>query len=148
MVQGGVLRPDAQRRRRRLLDLSDQEQFTAPSNILSATGTNNANYYNGDYTDPTNYLTPVGAFADSPGPYGTYDMGGDVWQWNEANSRALTTVGCVAGRSSTTRTTWPRPPGTATVPTVEYNGVGFRVASEAFLSPVASPCSLRARLPV
>ena len=24
-------------------------------------------------------------FASSPGPYGTYDMGGDVFQWNEAN---------------------------------------------------------------
>jgi len=55
---------------------------TAPSNVLSAIGTNNANY---NYTDPTNYLTPVGAFAASPGPYGTYDMGGDVYQWNEAN---------------------------------------------------------------
>ncbi|MGO9113338.1 MAG: SUMF1/EgtB/PvdO family nonheme iron enzyme [Thermoguttaceae bacterium] len=56
----------------------------APSNVLSATGTNNANFYNGGYTDPVNHLTPVGAFAASPGPYGTYDMGGDVWQWNEA----------------------------------------------------------------
>ena len=27
---------------------------TAPSNVLSATGTNNANYYNGGYSDPTN----------------------------------------------------------------------------------------------
>lgn len=61
-----------------------------PSNVLSATGANNANFdstTNADsagYTDPTNFLTPVGAFAASPGPYGTYDMGGDVWQWNEA----------------------------------------------------------------
>ena len=37
-----------------------------------------------DYTDSTNLLTPVGAFAASPGPYGTFDMGGDVFQWNEA----------------------------------------------------------------
>jgi hypothetical protein len=56
----------------------------APSNVLSATGTNNANYFNGGDTDPTNLLTPVGAFAASPGPYGTYDMGGDVFEWNEA----------------------------------------------------------------
>jgi hypothetical protein len=58
---------------------------TEPSNVLSSTGTNNANYYNTGYTDPTNYLTVVGAFAASPGPYGTYDMGGDVFQWNEAS---------------------------------------------------------------
>jgi len=57
---------------------------TQPSNVLSATGTNNANYYNGGYTDPTNYLTPVGAFADTTSPYGAYDMGGDVFQWNES----------------------------------------------------------------
>jgi formylglycine-generating enzyme len=56
---------------------------TPPSNVLSAAGTNNANFYDGGYTDPTNWLTPVGAFAASPGPYGTYDMGGNVWQWNE-----------------------------------------------------------------
>jgi formylglycine-generating enzyme required for sulfatase activity len=55
-----------------------------PSNTLSATGTDNANYFSGAYSDPTNYLTPVGAFAASPGPYGTYDMGGDVWQWTES----------------------------------------------------------------
>jgi formylglycine-generating enzyme required for sulfatase activity len=55
---------------------------TEPSNVLSSTGTNNANY---DNTDPTNGLTVVGAFTSSPGPYGTYDMGGDVWQWNEAS---------------------------------------------------------------
>ena len=47
-------------------------------------------YPKSNYTDPTNYLTPVGAFSASPGPYGTYDMGGDVLQWDEAND------GCVA----------------------------------------------------
>jgi formylglycine-generating enzyme required for sulfatase activity len=56
---------------------------TEPSNLLSQTGTNNANFYYGGFSDRTRYLTTVGYFADSPGPYGTFDMGGDVWQWNE-----------------------------------------------------------------
>jgi formylglycine-generating enzyme required for sulfatase activity len=55
-----------------------------PSNVLSATGTNNANYATtSNFTDPINFLTPVGAFASSPSHYGTFDMGGDVWQWEE-----------------------------------------------------------------
>jgi sulfatase modifying factor 1 len=58
---------------------------TTPSNALSPAGTNNANFMLADreYADPTNFLTPVGFFAGSPGPYGTFDMGGNVNQWNE-----------------------------------------------------------------
>jgi formylglycine-generating enzyme required for sulfatase activity len=57
---------------------------TLPGNTLPDTG-NNANYEsNGNYADPLNILTPVGDFSESPGPYGTYDMAGDVFQWNEA----------------------------------------------------------------
>ena len=61
---------------------------TAPINTLPDPG-NHANFYdsadtgNGGYTDPINYLTPVGSFVNSPGSYGTYDMGGDVSQWTE-----------------------------------------------------------------
>jgi formylglycine-generating enzyme required for sulfatase activity len=64
---------------------------SVPSNVLSATGTNNTNYYdyygtgNGGYTDPVNYLTAVGAFAASPSAYGTFDQGGDVFQWNDTS---------------------------------------------------------------
>jgi formylglycine-generating enzyme len=55
-----------------------------PHNSLAnaATDPNDANYYNG-FTDPTNFLTAVGTFAASPSAYGTYDQGGDVWQWND-----------------------------------------------------------------
>lgn len=67
---------------------------TAPINTLPDTG-NHANFYdifgtgNHGYTDPTNIYTPVGSFVLSPGPYGTYDMGGDVMQWNEAKVNGL-----------------------------------------------------------
>jgi formylglycine-generating enzyme len=49
-----------------------------PSSVLSSTGTNNANY--GD--NQTDYtflrLTEVGMLAGSPGPYGTFDQGGNI----------------------------------------------------------------------
>jgi len=64
---------------------------STPSNVLSATGTNNANFglsFVGPptygLTDPTNLLTAVGAFADSPSHYGTFDQSGDVDQWDES----------------------------------------------------------------
>jgi formylglycine-generating enzyme len=63
---------------------------TTPSNVLSATGTNNANFLLAGvgpptfgYTDPLNYVTAVGAFTDSPSHYGTYDQSGEVDEWNE-----------------------------------------------------------------
>jgi formylglycine-generating enzyme required for sulfatase activity len=57
---------------------------TAPGNTLPDSG-NNANHYNGDFLDTTNWLSPVGVFVDSPSPYGTYDQGGDVYEFNETN---------------------------------------------------------------
>lgn len=98
-----------------------------PSNILSATGTNNANYYDEiSYTDPVNLVTPVGAFAASPSPYGAYDMGGNVGQWNETIASLTSRVirggglgGPLYGLSSSARGEMD--------PTFYY--VGLRVAS-------------------
>jgi formylglycine-generating enzyme len=58
-----------------------------PNNVLSETAPNSANYFTCTTctTDPTNHMSPVGAFAASPGPYGTYDQGGNVNQWNETS---------------------------------------------------------------
>jgi formylglycine-generating enzyme len=100
----------------------------APSNVLSATETNNANYYDNSYTDPTNRLTPVGAFAASPGPYGTYDMSGDVWQWNEAiigGARGLRGGDCWLSADYLTSSyrSYNSPPEEG------WGTVGFRVAS-------------------
>ena len=59
-----------------------------PTNLLASAGTstNAANFFGSDYSDSSNLLTPAGTFTDSPGAYGTYDMGGDVYQWNETSA--------------------------------------------------------------
>lgn len=56
-----------------------------PSNALSITGTNNANYYWAGYTiGAPYYRTEVGAFSNSASPYGTRDQAGNVREWTEA----------------------------------------------------------------
>lgn len=57
---------------------------TTPSNaLLSSDPGNNANFYQGGYTDALYRRTEVGAFSNSYGPYGTFDQGGNVFEWNE-----------------------------------------------------------------
>jgi formylglycine-generating enzyme required for sulfatase activity len=36
------------------------------------------------FSTSQNYLTDVGAYTSSTSPYGTFDQGGNVWEWNEA----------------------------------------------------------------
>ncbi len=113
-----------------------------PSNILSSTGTNNANFYdyngtgNHGRTDALNKLTPVGAFAASPGPYDTFDMGGICCQWTEA----VISVSTRGLRSGSWHTGSDKLAASARVydfsPTWADNRTGFRVAS------VPEPCSI------
>jgi formylglycine-generating enzyme required for sulfatase activity len=50
------------------------------------------NGFNGGYavtnsttlSDSQNYLTPVGAFTQGDSYYGTFDQGGNVFEWNDA----------------------------------------------------------------
>ncbi len=48
---------------------------------------NNANYYDDSPPmpiDSPHYATMVGEFELSRSPYGTFDQGGNVWEWNES----------------------------------------------------------------
>jgi formylglycine-generating enzyme required for sulfatase activity len=64
---------------------------SAPGNAVGG-GTNQANSINGSvysatqsgsYSATQNYLTNVGAFTNSASAYGTYDQGGNAFQWND-----------------------------------------------------------------
>ncbi len=58
-----------------------------PSNMLGnpTDPGNNATYNHGGYTIGSPYYrTEVGAHENSDSPYGTFDQGGNVWEWNEA----------------------------------------------------------------
>ncbi len=60
---------------------------TAPGQDMADASGNNANYYTAPYAYPIDspyYTTVVGEFQNSASPYGTFDQGGNVWEWNEA----------------------------------------------------------------
>jgi formylglycine-generating enzyme required for sulfatase activity len=60
---------------------------STPSNdLLTPDGGNNANFWqDGGYTIGSPYYrTAVGEFELSDSPYGTFDQGGNVFEWNEA----------------------------------------------------------------
>jgi len=85
---------------------------------------NNANYYTAPYA--ASYTTVAGEFQNSDSPYGTFDQGGNVREWNEAiihvyrGLRGGSFIGSgsdlhAAGRSND-------------FPTYEIFGIGFRVS--------------------
>jgi sulfatase modifying factor 1 len=108
---------------------------SAPGNMVGSSP-NQANYNNGvfsvtqssSYSSSLNYLTPGGAYSASASSYGTYDQGGDVFQWNEAvigSSRGLRGGSWYysGGHLESSARGY-----VATVgPTYENNDVGFRV---------------------
>ena len=57
-----------------------------PSNdLVDPDPGNNATFYDGGYTIGSPYYrTEVGAHENSDSPYGTFDQGGNVWEWNES----------------------------------------------------------------
>ncbi len=56
-----------------------------PGRDLADVSGNNANYYGDPYPIQSPYYTTIaGQFQNSPSPYGTFDQGGNVFEWNES----------------------------------------------------------------
>jgi formylglycine-generating enzyme required for sulfatase activity len=75
-----------------------------------------------------NYLSPVGSFQKSVSYYGTYDQGGDVYQWNDALIGSLAR-GARGGQWSFPVKDLESNDRESRDATAGNNGVGFRVAS-------------------
>jgi formylglycine-generating enzyme len=116
---------------------------SAPGNIIGS-GTNQANYYAGDYavTQSTsysgiqNYLTDVGAFTNSASFYGTFDQSGNVFQWNDLDGLAPSgsSRGLRGGGWGSFAFSLASSDRVTTGPSSEGSDIGFRLAS-----PVAVP---------
>jgi sulfatase modifying factor 1 len=102
---------------------------TAPGQDMADASGNNANYYTAPYAFPIDsgkYTTVAGEFQNSDSPYGTFDQGGNVWEWNEAvfgSSRGL------RGGSFSSNDYYLRAASRDNnSPTYEGSSLGFRVA--------------------
>jgi autotransporter-associated beta strand protein len=112
---------------------------TTPTSAPPGSTPNTANFYSNGYavtgsagrSDSQSYLTDVGAYTASASPYGTFDQGGDVVQWNEAltthpsgSARGLRGGGW-SGSAEFLQSLF----GTDGFPTLVGSNVGFRVAN-------------------
>jgi formylglycine-generating enzyme len=112
---------------------------TFPGHDMADANGNNANFYEFGSTwpsDPPYYTTLVGEFQNSAGPYGTFDQGGNVWEWNQSvlgqwqgvslRGRRGGSFGGFTGYASGDMAAFSR---NGDYVLQEYDDIGFRVAS-------------------
>jgi formylglycine-generating enzyme required for sulfatase activity len=104
-----------------------------PNNTITTPDSgNSANFYgtvnDGSWsTGSPYYRTLAGEFENSGSPYGTFDQGGNVWEWNEAvigTCRGLRGESCFLGDESHLRATYRG----YYLPLDEQADIGFRVS--------------------
>jgi formylglycine-generating enzyme required for sulfatase activity len=96
---------------------------TAPAAAVPPGGANSANFLS-----VASGLTDAGAYVNAVSPYGTFDQGGNVWEWTE--TVALLESRGVAGGSWINTASFLSAPNqnNSTLASGEFNTIGFRVA--------------------
>ena len=102
---------------------------SVPSNVLGEPTDpgNNATFYDDGYTNDIPYSTEFGAHENSDSPYGTFDQGGNVWEWNQViigSYRGMRGGGFYSLDGSSNLLASSR---YSHYPTGEGNDIGFRV---------------------
>lgn len=88
-----------------------------------ASDTINVNKAN--YANYLGHTTDVGSYLDSPGAYGTFDQGGNLWEWNEAITGSYR--GFRGGSTSSMNTSLQSTSRDNYIPSYETYLLGFRV---------------------
>ena len=97
-----------------------------PLTLAPPGNSNSGNFQYVGYDGKASYLTDVGAYSSSLSPFGSFDMGGDVWQWNDTNDIG----GNVRGGGFINLSSFSAAStNNAFAPDLENLAVGFRVAS-------------------
>lgn len=116
---------------------------SAPGNMIGG-APSQANYYgdSGTYSltqspflvDNQNYLTNVGAFSNSSSFYGTFDQGGNAYEWNDLTGAAGSLRSLRSGFFQSNQGDLTVLDRYVSVPVANFSGSGFRLAA-----PVSSP---------
>ena len=97
---------------------------SAPTAEAPAGGSNSANF-----SFSLGDLTDAGAYVDSDSPYGTFDQGGNVSEWNESLVSGSLRGFRGGSLSSTGSSNLSKSSPNFADPTIDFNGLGFRVAT-------------------
>jgi formylglycine-generating enzyme required for sulfatase activity len=111
---------------------------SVPNNNQPSSDTgNSANFYNSGYTTGNSIypLTDAGDYELSPSPYGTFDQGGNAWEWNETPFiGSFTTRGIRGGWAHTSSNSMRASAWDSFSPALDTL-IGFRVARIAVPEP-------------
>jgi formylglycine-generating enzyme len=109
---------------------------------LYPTQSNSITTADANYNNSVGTVTDVGTYAAAPSHYGTFDQGGNVWEWNDAI--VSTSYRGVRGGSFLDSGNFLQSSGRGNFnPTYEFGTIGFRVSS---LAPIPEPSAYAAIL--